>query len=430
MTIECILIVGAGQCGAMAAASLRQRGFSGRIVLVGREPHPPYERPPLSKSVLTESTQTVSGLHKADFYREHEIELHLGTAVQSLDPLKRTALLDDGTLIEWDRCLLATGGQPRVLEKFPRTTANVHYLRTADDAFKLRQTLQEPQDRLLIVGAGFLGLEVASTARSLGVQVTQLEAGEHLLKRALPSDISIWLTARARHYGVDLRLATSIDQQHPGEPGVYRLSDGTDITPSTILVAAGMQPETTLAKAIGLEMADDGGIAVDPQCATSIAGIYAAGDCATQRVAHCGQPMRLESWQYANEQARVAAAAMLGEDDSPTPLPWFWSDQFDCNLQMLGLPEPDLTYVQRTLSTTPEAPKWVSFGLRNGQLRHVVCANAGGELRPLKSLMEAGVACSAQALADINQPLRQLEKQFRASIQPTSSAPSQEPLHV
>jgi 3-phenylpropionate/trans-cinnamate dioxygenase ferredoxin reductase subunit len=430
MTIERILIVGAGQCGAMAAASLRQRGFSGRIVLVGREPHVPYERPPLSKSVLTESTLTVSGLHKADFYREHEIELHLGTSVQSLAPLKRTALLDDGTLIEWDRCLLATGGQPRVLEKFPRTMPNIHYLRTADDAFKLRQTLQKSEGRLLIVGAGFLGLEVASTARSLGMEVTQLEAGEHLLKRALPSDISIWLAARARDYGVDLRLGTSIDQQHIGESGVYRLSDGTDITPSTVLVAAGMQPETTLAKAIGLEMADDGGIAVDPQCATSIAGIYAAGDCATQRVAHSDQPMRLESWQYANEQARVAAAAMLGEDDSPTPLPWFWSDQFDCNLQMLGLPEPDLTYVQRTLSTSPEAPKWVSLGLRNGQLRHVVCANAGGELRPLKSLMEAGIACSAQALADINQPLRQLEKQFRTSILSTPSAPSQEPLHV
>lgn len=430
MIIERILIIGAGQCGAMAAASLRQRGFSGRIVLVGREPHPPYERPPLSKSVLTQSSQTVSGLHETDFYREHEIELRLGTAVQSLDPIKRRALLDDGSLIEWDRCLLATGGQPRVLEKFPRTTANVHYLRTADDAFKLRQTLQASQGRLLIVGAGFLGLEVASTARALGVEVTQLEAGEHLLKRALPRDISIWLAERVRDYGVDLRLATSIDRQHPGEPGNYRLSDGTDITPGTILVAAGMQPETTLAKAIGLALADDGGIAVDPQCATSIPGIYAAGDCATQRVAHCGQPMRLESWQYANEQARIAAAAMLGVDDSPTPLPWFWSDQFDCNLQMLGLPEPGLTYVQRTFGTPDGSAKWVSFGLRDGQLRHVVCANAGGELRPLKSLMEAGIPCSAAALADINQPLRHLEKQFRASIQPTSSAPSQEPLHV
>lgn len=430
MIIERILIIGAGQCGAMAAASLRQRGFSGRIVLVGREPHPPYERPPLSKSVLTQSSQTVSGLHETDFYREHEIELRLGTAVQSLDPIKRRALLDDGSLIEWDRCLLATGGQPRVLEKFPRTTANVHYLRTADDAFKLRQTLQASQGRLLIVGAGFLGLEVASTARSLGVEVTQLEAGEHLLKRALPRDISIWLAERVRDYGVDLRLATSIDRQHPGEPGNYRLSDGTDITPGTILVAAGMQPETTLAKAIGLALADDGGIAVDPQCATSIPGIYAAGDCATQRVAHCGQPMRLESWQYANEQARIAAAAMLGVDDSPTPLPWFWSDQFDCNLQMLGLPEPGLTYVQRNFGTPDGSAKWVSFGLRDGQLRHVVCANAGGELRPLKSLMEAGIPCSAAALADINQPLRHLEKQFRASIQPTSSAPSQEPLHV
>ncbi|WP_324741220.1 NAD(P)/FAD-dependent oxidoreductase [Pseudomonas veronii] len=422
MTIQQILIIGAGQCGGMAAAALRQRGYSGRILLVGRETHLPYERPPLSKSALTEATDSFGGLHKDDFYSQNDIELRLGTTVLALDPQARTASLSDGSQVHWDRCLFATGGQPRELEKFPAEQPNVHYLRTANDAMKLRNTLKNSEGRLLIIGAGFLGLEVASTARSMGIEVTQLESGQHLLKRALPTEISIWLEERARNFGVDLRLATGVLDENSSEPGLYHLSDGTDLRASAVLVAAGMRPETTMAKDIGLEMSADGGIAVDANCETSVPGIFAAGDCATQLVAHSGQPMRLESWQYANEQARIAAAAMVGEEDAPIPLPWFWSDQFGCNLQMLGLPEPDLTYVHRNINTSSEAPKWVSFGLRNNQIRHVVCANAGGELRPLKSLMELGVACSPEALADVNQPLRQLEKQYRAAIQPANSA--------
>ncbi|CPK18459.1 ferredoxin reductase [Bordetella pertussis] len=414
--IQSIVIVGAGQAGAVAAASLRQLGYRGGLTLVGQEAPPPYERPPLSKAVLQgTATHAEAAVHPAGFYAENDIALLTETAVAALDPAARTVRLADGRTLPYDRCLLATGGHARELPALPRGRAGVHYIRTLDDALDLRAALR-PGVRAAVIGGGFLGLEVASTARELGAKVTVIENGSRLLERALPAIVSDWLAERVRASGVDLRLGGAIAAIGDGPPYAITLADGTQVNADLIVVSIGLAPEVTLARQAGLPLDDNGGICVDSQARTADPQVYAAGDCASQPRACLGTAARFESWQNANEQARAAAAAMLGLAPAAEPYPWFWTDQYGCNIQILGLPQPGLRYVCRPQTDPQAAPRVLWIGLRDGVPCHGIAVNAGGDLRQLRVLFERGIPVDPHRLADPAEALKPLVKAWQAAI--------------
>jgi len=381
----------------MAAAALRGLGYTGRLVLVGREAHHPYERPPLSKAVLRDAaTEEATAIHPPAFYAEQDIDLIRGIQAVELDRARRQVRLADGTALPYERCLLATGGDARELPALPRGTPGTHYIRTLDDARALRKSLRGGA-RVIVIGGGFLGLEVASTAMDSGATVTIVESADRLLPNALPAPFSAWLAARATAAGATLRLGariTSVMTAAEGSPpsGLI-LDDGEHLTADYIVVAIGLRPDVTLASAAGLEIDErNGGIRVDARCRTSDPYILAIGDCASQHRDCLGSHARLESWQNANEQARMAAATLLDADPPPAPYPWFWTDQFGCNIQMLGMPAQDLSYLCRgEAEPAAEAPKLIWLGHRNGVPVHGVAVNAAGDLRQMRPLFERGI---------------------------------------
>ncbi|GAA0501193.1 NAD(P)/FAD-dependent oxidoreductase [Pigmentiphaga daeguensis] len=407
-----LVIVGAGQAGAMAARALRELGHAGKVVLIGDEPHAPYERPPLSKAVLADEQPPDVNLLPEPFLAQSGIVLQPGRRVVRLDAARRELHLDDGAVQAYRACLLATGGDVRVLPALPPGTPGVHYLRTLDDAQRLRAALRTARS-LLVTGGGFLGLEIASTARALGLDVTVMELGPALLGRAMPPEVSRWLAARARAHGVRLHLGAQPSGLVPVAGGIAAtLADAGVLRADLAVVAVGQVPNVALAREAGLLIdAGNGGIRVDERCRTSAEGVYAAGDCASGRDAATGTHRRLESWQNANEQARIAAAAMLGQDAEPPPPPWFWTDQFGCNIQMLGHGAPGLAYRLRGQFPEGRDPgKAMLFGIEGGRLVHVIAINAGGDLRAFRSVLGRPLACAPEALADPGIPAKQLAR--------------------
>lgn len=416
--VSSILVVGAGQAAAVAVATLRDQGFEGRITVVGDEAHAPYERPPLSKAVLAavEADEPSISVKEQDFFPTRNIDLRLGVEVLALDPAAQQAKLSDGSIIDYDRCLLATGGTARTLPGLAPEAEQVHYLRTLDDARRLRNALRSAR-RAIVIGAGFLGLEIASTARGMGVEVSVVETAARVLGRVVPEAFSNWLQARVAASGATLYLGQSItDLQLPSEGVRVALSDGTALEGDLVVVAVGLTPTTALAKAAGLELnAANGGIEVDALCRSSMANVFAAGDCTSRE--HPGHgSLRLESWQNANEQARIAANTMLGVDTTPAAFPWFWTDQFDCNIQMLGLPQPDLEYIVRgSMNPEDEAPKFIMLGLQGGIARHALAVNAGGDLRALRAVLEKEIAIEPTSFSDTSTTMKAYSKALLTS---------------
>jgi 3-phenylpropionate/trans-cinnamate dioxygenase ferredoxin reductase subunit len=408
-----IAIVGAGQAGATAASTLRRLGHAGRVMVFGREAHAPYERPPLSKAVLADAEHEHKiGVHPAAHYGEQTIELQTGRVVTRIDTAASALWLDDGAQLAFDHCLIATGGRARTLPALPPGTPGVHYLRTLDDARGLREAFRQTPD-VLVIGGGFLGLETASTARSLGCAVTLVETAPRLLERAVPAVFSEWLARRAEAAGVTLRIGARIESMAANDNGAtVLLQNGERLSAPLVVVAIGMTPDIELARNAGLALhAETGGIEVDALGRTSAPNIYAAGDCTSQFRPHFGKIMRMESWQNANEQARIAATAMLGQVPEAAALPWFWTDQFGGNIQMLGAFDPSLDYRVRGLASHEgESPKFMLLGTASGHLRHALAVNAGGDLRQLKPLIDKGLHCDLDALADSARPLRQTVK--------------------
>jgi 3-phenylpropionate/trans-cinnamate dioxygenase ferredoxin reductase subunit len=407
-----IVIVGAGQGGAMAAAALRALGYGGRLTLVGREPHPPYERPPLSKTVLRDAQAEISAaIHAPGFYVEQNIELISGVEARDIDRTRREVHLANGSSLPYDRCLLATGGDARELPAMPRGTAGVHYVRSLDDARRLRQGLG-PASRVCVVGGGFLGLEVASTALEAGADVAVVESGSRLLANAVPAAFSTWLAARAISAGAKLRLNARIVSVASGSgrhaTAGLTLGDGEFLPADAIVVAIGLVPDVALARDAGLALdPQNGGVRVDTHCRTSDPDILAIGDCASQYRDCLGRHARLESWQNANEQARVAACAMLDHDPPRPAYPWFWTDQFGCNIQMLGLPAPDLAYTCRGAAEPDAAqPSLVWLGHRDGVPVHGVAVNAATDLRQMRVLFERAVRIDPVHYADVSLALK------------------------
>jgi 3-phenylpropionate/trans-cinnamate dioxygenase ferredoxin reductase subunit len=417
-----VLVVGAGQAGATAAAALRDFGYQDRIVVVGSEQPLPYERPPLSKDLLSGSRSVGDiQIHPTGFHIEKTIETLLGVEVSSLDAHGHTALLNTGQTIAWKHCVVATGGKARTISGLPRDTNRIHYLRTVTDALHLREELRQRRS-VLIVGGGFLGLEVASTARSMGLSATVLEGSNRVLGRAIPSVLSSWMCQSILARGVDLRLDAHCESFDVRTDGVgISLASGETLSGEMVVVAVGMEPEVAIASHAGLSIhPGNGGIRVDEHCMTSAPNVYAAGDCSSQTHPFIGYEKRLESWQNANEQARLAAAAISGVPTHPLTAPWFWSDQFGWNIQILGVPVAGLQYHRRGDIDSPDtATKFMLLGANSaGQILHAIALNAGGDLRQLKPLVDSKTPCNPISLCDATAPLRPL---VRAALARTST---------
>jgi 3-phenylpropionate/trans-cinnamate dioxygenase ferredoxin reductase component len=331
-----IVVIGAGQAAAQLAASLRQGGYSGAIHIVGDETYAPYQRPPLSKKFLIDRPPPDSLYFRADaFWREQGVTLDLGVGVAAIDRTERQARLADGRAAPFDVLVLATGTRARALPVPGTDMAGVFTLRRIDDVLALRPALDRAR-RVVIVGGGYIGLEVAAGARGEGREVTVLEAEDRVLKRVTSPVISAFFDTLHRGRGVDIRLGARLGAiEGEGRVQVVRLADGTTLPADMVLLAVGARANDDLAAAAGLACQD--GVVVDTFGRTSDAAIFAAGDCTRFPSRRYGRAIRLECVQNAIDQAKAVAVAILGKPQAYDPVPWFWSDQYEIKLQMAGL---------------------------------------------------------------------------------------------
>lgn len=327
-----VVVVGAGQAAAALARALRERSYDGPIRLLGEEPHAPYERPPLSKQVLREG-RAHDGLCLLgeEACALHDVALSTGARVVAIDRAAQTVTTDAGEVVGYGTLVLATGGAARTLPGLPSDNRRVFVLRDLGDALALHAALAEVR-RVLVVGGGWLGLEVASTVRELGREVTLVESASRLCARSMPAEVSDYLLGMHREQGVDVRLG-ALAQCAAGPDGISLAGEPFDLA----VVAIGLRARDELASAAGLETAD--GIVTNIDGSTADPNVFAIGD-----VARIGGPsgLRLESWRHAEAQAKLAAASMMGQASSYGEAPWFWSEQFDRLIQIAGYPGQDL----------------------------------------------------------------------------------------
>jgi 3-phenylpropionate/trans-cinnamate dioxygenase ferredoxin reductase component len=332
-----MVIVGAGQCGARTAHALRENGWDGQITLLGNEGIAPYDRPPLSKAVLLgERTTAQCAFYDDAFYSDQRIDLRVDAGVRQIDRGARKVVLRDGRSIDYQRLLIATGAEPRRLDVPGAELEGVHLLRTANDANTLAEVLT-PARRIAIVGAGFIGLEVAASAVARGCDVTVVEAGARALMRAVPEVVAGYLTDRHRQSGVRLHFAAQVERLL-GITHVMgvKLKDGTQIACDCVIVGIGVKPRTELAEAAGIDVAD--GIAVDDTLRTNDPHIFAAGDVCSFPHRLFRRRIRLECWKNAENHARIVARNMLDRGETYSEVPWFWSNQYDMTIQIAGMP--------------------------------------------------------------------------------------------
>jgi 3-phenylpropionate/trans-cinnamate dioxygenase ferredoxin reductase component len=348
MSAEAMVIIGAGECGARAAQALREEGFAGQVTLIGAEPHAPYERPPLSKSNMTDAgAPAPRTIISHDSLAELGITFTPGIAAIAIDRGDRSVALSSGERLAYKRLLIATGASARRLLIAGADGPGCAYLRSYDDCVRIRRELH-PGRRIAIVGGGFIGLEVAAAARQLGAEVTVIEAQPRLLARCVPEAIAAVVMAEHVARGVQIRCGEALDRiEHgPGET-VLHCGGGT-IAADLVLIGIGAVPETALAADAGLEC--DNGIAVNDRLQTADPNIFAAGDCCSFPLSiYSGRRVRLESWRNAQEQGTLAARNMLGRDEPHTAVPWFWSDQYELTLQIAGLADAGTAIIRRDL---------------------------------------------------------------------------------
>jgi 3-phenylpropionate/trans-cinnamate dioxygenase ferredoxin reductase component len=337
------VIVGGGLAGAKAAETLRAEGFDGRLVLVGAEPELPYERPPLSKSYLAGETMLAEArVHDQTFYDDHDIELITGHAATDLDPAAREVALDDGSRLSYHRLLIATGAVPRRPPIEGADREGVHVLRTVADADALRAAIR-PGGRLAVIGAGWIGSEVAATARGLGADVTLIEHASAPLQHVLGCELGGFFAELHRAHGVEVLANARVTRIEDG-PNVV-LADGAPIAADAVVLGVGVAPATALAEAGGLQL--DNGVVTDEHLRTSASGVFAAGDVAAVFHPRYNRHVRVEHWATAADQGAAAARSMLGRGEAYTKVPFFFSDQYDLGMEYFGLHEPSDRLVVR-----------------------------------------------------------------------------------
>lgn len=401
------ILVGGGLGGAKAAESLRERNFDGQIVLCAEEEQLPYERPPLSKEFLAgKKSLSDFTVHDSAWYRENEIELRLDTRVLSVDPAAHTVKLPDNTTVGYDKLLLATGSRSRRLPIPGSDAAGVHYLRTFEDALTLNSALVEGSS-LAVVGAGWIGLEVAASARQRGVNVTVLESAKLPLIGALGAEVGTVFATLHREHGVDLRLLSQVEAitTAEGKATGLRLGDGTNVTADAVLIAVGAQPNVELADQAGLSTGD-GGVLVDASLRTSDPDIYAVGDIAAAEHPLFGARIRTEHWANALKQPAVAAAGMLGEQAEYTELPYFFTDQYDLGMEYAGHAP---TYDRVVFRGDVDGREFVAFWLDAGnRVLAGMNVNIWDVLDDIKSLIRSKRAVDPGKLVDPRAPLGEL----------------------
>ncbi len=388
---ERITVVGASLAGLRAVEALREFGFDGALTLVGAEPHPPYDRPPLSKQVLAGTREPESLFYrKPEALAELGLDLRLGRRATALDLTRREVTLDDGARVGFDGLVIATGTTARVLPGTPPMDG-VYTLRTLDDCIALRAEF-ERSPRVVVVGAGFIGAEVAATAHGRGLDVTVIEAAPVPMERALGEEMALACTLLHRDNGVDLRLGTGVAAiEGTSRVERVRLADGSAVDADVVVVGIGVKPETGWLEGSGLELRD--GVVCDAMCQTSAPGVYAAGDIARWPNELFGGEMRIEHWSNAADQAHAAARNMLadpGESKPYTPVPYFWSDQYDATIQLLGHPDPgdEVRVVQGSI----DERKFVALYRRGERLTGALGLSWPRMVMPFRSLLLRGAS--------------------------------------
>ena len=399
------VVVGGGLAGAKAVEALRDKGFEGRLVLFAGEDHLPYERPPLSKDYL----KTGEGLddafvHDAQWYADHDVDVRTGTVVTALDRDAHEVVTDSGERLHWDRLLLATGSSPRRLTLPGADLEGVLSLRTIEDSDRLRAAMG-PGRRLVLVGGGWIGLEVAAAAREAGAEVTVLEALDLPLVRVLGPTVAQVFADLHREHGVDLRTGVTVEEI-TGEQGAVtgvRLGDGTTVPADTVVVGIGAAPNVGLAQDAGLDV--DNGVLANDVGRTSDPDVFAAGDVANVEHPFLGRRVRVEHWANALDQPPLVVAAML---DQPTPepqLPFFFSDQYDLGLEYHGLGSPDDEVVVRGDLAGRE---FLAFWLRDGVVTAGMNVNVWDVGDAVKGLIRSRAHVDRAKLADSDVPLENL----------------------
>jgi 3-phenylpropionate/trans-cinnamate dioxygenase ferredoxin reductase component len=401
---EHLVIVGGGQTAAQAIQSLRQQNFPGSITLLSDEPYPPYQRPPLSKKYLAgELTRERLLLRPAAFYAEKGVTLEQNTRVEELDAVGRRLRLRDGRRLAYDRLLLATGSRVRTLDVPGAALAGVHYVRTIADVDGITAQLREGV-RVVLIGAGYIGLEVAAVARQRGYDVTVLEAAERVMARAVSLEVANFYEARHRDAGVVIHTRAAVKALHGStQVTAVETADGRSFACDVVIVGIGIVPNAELAAAAGLPCSN--GIDIDEFARTPDPHICAAGDCTNLPLSLLERRVRLESVPNAIHQAKVAAATLLGAPVAYSEVPWFWSDQYDLKLQIAGL---STGFDEVVLRGEPASRSFAAFYLRGGQLLAVDAINSPKEFIAGKKLVANRARIAPDVLRDASVDLTPL----------------------
>ncbi|MEO6413088.1 MAG: FAD-dependent oxidoreductase [Pedococcus sp.] len=398
------VVIGGGLAGAKTAEALRERGFEGRIVLFAAEPHLPYERPPLSKDYLKtgEKLEDVF-VHDEDWYAAHDVEVRTGTTVAGVDRDAKEVVTDSGERTAFDRLVLATGSSPRRLSIPGADLDGVLSLRTIEDSQAIRAVLV-PGRRVVFVGGGWIGLEVASAAREAGAEVTVLESLDLPLVRVLGPQIAQVFADLHREHGVDLRTGVTVEALE-GDTAVtgVRLADGTVLPADAVVVGIGAAPNVGLAQAAGVDV--DNGVTADAVGRTSDPDVFAVGDVANVEHPFLGQRIRVEHWANALNQPQLVAAAMLDQEGPEAELPYFFTDQYDLGMEYHGLGGPDDEVVVRG---DLAAREFVAFWLRDGRVTAGMNVNVWDVGDQIKALIRSSSAVDTGKLADPGVPLETL----------------------
>ncbi|RIQ30107.1 NAD(P)/FAD-dependent oxidoreductase [Jiangella rhizosphaerae] len=404
MTEQPFVIVGGGLAGAKGAEALREQGYDGPLVLIGDEPDRPYERPPLSKDYLLGNAERDSAfVHDEAWYTEHDVDLRLGTTVVEIDTRTHTVVQDDGGTVGYAKLLLATGSSPRRLNIPGADAARVHYLRRLPDSDALKATIGSVR-RLLVVGGGWIGLEVAAAARTAGVEVTVLEAQELPLLGPLGPELARVFAGLHTDHGVILRTGVGVERFTAGADGVSGavLADGSRIEADAVVVGVGAAPNLQLAAGAGLRV--HSGVVVDARLQSSDPDIVAAGDIAEADHPLLGPGIRVEHWANALNQPAVAASTMLGGDAVYDELPYFYTDQYDLGMEFHGLVTPG-GYDDVVYRGDVAAREFISFWLREGRVVAGMNVNVWDVGDPIKALIRSGNPVDEVKLANPAVPL-------------------------
>ncbi len=398
-----IVIVGAGQAAVQAIDTLRRKGYTGKLAVIGEEPWLPYQRPPLSKKYLAGALDRDRLLIRpAQFYAEHSVQTHLGRRVEEIARADQRLRLDDGSTVAYDALLLATGSRPRKLTAPGSDLGGVHYLRTIADVERIRTDFL-PGNRAVIIGGGYIGLEVAATARELGLDVTVLEMADRVMNRVTCSEVSAFYEKEHARHGVRIVCNAKVRALAGTSNRVTAVltEDGAEHPADVVIVGVGVLPADELALASGVECSN--GISVDDHCRTSDPHIYAAGDCTHHPNLHYGRYLRLESVDNAFEQATTAALNLLGSPTVHDKVPWFWSDQYDLKMIIVGICQGHDNVITRG---NPASRSFSTCYLRNGELIAIDSVNSPKDQMAARKIIAARGRPDLNKLANAEIPLK------------------------